>query len=202
MTDPWRRTGHLYDPAIDVLVVCTGNQCRSPMGEVILRDRLAARGVEATVHSAGLVSEGAPAEPHTARALAKRGFDVSEHDSTRLTPEAVAAADLVIGMAREHVREAAVMVDGALRHSFTLRELVRRGEAVGPRSDDEPFAAWLARLHEGRRAADLMGADPVDDVADPMGLSRRAHERTAAEVEQLVDAFVALAFPAGAAGAP
>ncbi len=172
------------------------------MGEVILRDRLARRGVEARVHSAGLVSEGTPAAPDTARALARMGYDVSAHRSTLLTPEAVATADLVIGMAREHVREAAVMVNGALPRTFTLRELARRADRVGPRRADEPFAAWLGHLGQGRKAADLMGSDPADDVADPMGLSRRAHERAAADIEDLVDVVVELAFPPGGTGAP
>jgi protein-tyrosine phosphatase len=136
--------------------------------------------------------------------MSKRGLDLTAHLSRPLTAAMVAEADLVVGMAREHVREAVVLEPSALPRSFTLRELVRRGEGLGVRRAAageadaqglEPFASWIARVGEDRRAASLLGRDPVDDIADPMGMSRRAYERTAVEIEDLVDRFVALAFP-------
>lgn len=177
------------------------------MGEVLVRDRLARLGIDARVHSAGLMQGGHQAAPDTVKVMAKRGFDLSEHRSTHLTPDLVEAADLVIGMAKEHVREAAVLVDGALARTFTLRELVRRAEAVGARQplDDgrlEPLPHWLARVSEGRRATDLMGDGGDDDVPDPMGLSKRQHDKVAAQVTDLVDRFVALAFPVPGADRP
>jgi hypothetical protein len=42
-----------YNPDIDIFVVCSGNLCRSPMAEALLRRRLAERGVEARVASSG-----------------------------------------------------------------------------------------------------------------------------------------------------
>ncbi|HEX7136110.1 MAG TPA: hypothetical protein VF228_26250 [Iamia sp.] len=183
-----------------MLVVCTGNQCRSPMGEVLLRDRLARAGVEAHVHSAGLVSEGVPASPNGVKVMARRGLDLSGHRSQPLTAEAVAHADLIIGMAREHVREAVVLDDTSLGRTFTLRELARRARRAGPRGIGpdgtlEPLDDWLARVSAGRRTAELLGSSTEDDVADPIGLSRRTYERTAQEIEELVDAVVGLAFP-------
>jgi len=170
------------------------------MGEVLLRDRLARAGVEARVRSAGLVSEGVPASPHGVKVMAKRGLDLSAHRSTPLTPEAVAGADLIIGMAREHVREAVVLDQGSFGRTFTLRELARRARQAGPRGlgpdgEPEPLTAWLERVGAGRRPADLLGVGGDDDVADPIGLSRRTYERTAQEIEQLVDTVVGLAFP-------
>jgi len=175
------------------------------MGEALLHHRLAAAGIDAHVHSAGLVSEGVPASAHGVRALAKRGVDLGAHRSRALTPEMVAQADLVIGMAREHVREAVALRPEAFPRTFTLRELVRRAGAVGPRrpvpgADPgadalEPLDAWLARVSAGRRPTDLLGEHPGDDVADPMGMSRRAYERCATDIEDLVEGLVDLAFP-------
>lgn len=172
------------------------------MGEILLRDRLATRGVEARVHSGGLISEGVPASPHGVTVMAKRGLDLSAHRSRPFTPDDVTGADLIIGMAREHVREAVVLAPESLERTFTLRELARRARQTGPRrratdTPDglEPFADWLARVGAGRRPADLLGSSPDDDVADPMGLSKRSYERTAQEIESLVDAIVDLAFP-------
>lgn len=173
------------------------------MAEVLLRDRLGRRGMPGEISSAGLVSKGVPASDGSVRAMAKRGLDLSSHRSTPLTKQAVETSHLVIGMAREHVREAVVLVPDAFERTFTLRELVRRAEAADPPSGDvahdaEALQTWLAELGDGRRAVDLVGDSPDDDVADPMGRSRRVYERTAAELEDLVDRFVAIADPAPA----
>jgi protein-tyrosine phosphatase len=178
------------------------------MGEVLLRDRLARAGVDATVSSAGLISEGVAASDGSVRAMHKRGLDLGPHRSRPMTEEMVRRADLIVGMAREHVREAVVLAPDRLPHAFTLRELVRRAEAAGPRrlasgiaTEGAPgvrlesFDGWLARLSEGRKAAHLLGSNPADDIEDPMGRSRRHYERTAAEIEDLVDRFMAHAFP-------
>ncbi len=80
-------------------------------------------------------------------------------------------------MAREHVREAVVLASAAFPKVFTLKELVRRGEAIGPRGADESLADWLARAHAGRTSADLMGNSDADDIADPIGMPRSAYQR-------------------------
>lgn len=170
------------------------------MAEAYLRERFGRLDIDARVSSAGLVSEGVPASRGSAKAMRDRGYDLSAHRSSQISTERVAAADLIIGMAREHVREAVVRDPSALARTFTLRELVRRGRVIGPRFD-EPLGAWLERVGAGRRPADLLGDDPVDDVPDPIGHSRRVYERTAAEIEELIDAFLMLAFPRASASA-
>ena len=82
------------------------------------------------VSSAGSLPGGRPASPGGVRAMATRGLDLHEHRSRTLDPEMVAAADLVLCMARLHLREVVVAAPSALPRTFTLRELVRRGEAV------------------------------------------------------------------------
>ena len=117
--------------------------------------------------------------------MAHRGLDTSGHRSRRLRPDLVAGADIVIGMARVHVREAVALVPDALGRAFTLKEIVRRGEERGGRAPGEPLEAWLARLSAGRRTADLLGDSDADDVADPIGGPRRSYERTADELDDL-----------------
>ena len=58
--------------------------------------------------------------------------------------------DLVIWMERKHVREAVVPGPEAWPRSFTLHELVRREDAIGPRRRSETLQAWLTRAHLGR----------------------------------------------------
>ena len=178
-----------------VLVVCTANQCRSPMAEVLLRAALARRGTVVDVRSAGLMAGGAPASGGSVRAMAARGLDLAGHRSHRMTAADVAAADLVVAMARVHAREAVVLHPPAWARTFTLKDLVRRGERSGPRLPEEPIDGWLERVGAGRTRRDLLSDDADDDVADPIGGPDRAYEATAALLEDLVERAVDLAFP-------
>ena len=81
-----------------VLVVCVGNICRSPMAEALLRDALRGQ-IDITVESAGL---GAlvdhPAADEAVELMHERGLDISSHRARQLTPELVAATDLILVM--------------------------------------------------------------------------------------------------------
>jgi protein-tyrosine phosphatase len=140
------------DPA-HVLCVCTANVCRSPAAELLLRAGLRARlgpatGTDIVVASAGTwASPDRPVEPGTAVALRRAGVsaqDLAAARSTRLTPEAVARADLVIGSTAEHVR-AVWRFQLASRHrAFTLGELARLAEGIS--GDDLPTGSPGQRL--------------------------------------------------------
>lgn len=165
------------------------------MAEGLLRQRLLAAGVDATVASAGLVTEDRPASRHGIDAMSRRGIDIDPHRSRRLTASLVHPTDLVIGMERQHVREVAVLEMGAFQRTFTLPELVRLARAHGPRRADETVEAYLRRIGEGRRPADLLGERPDDEVADPIGRPARDYERTAVQLEELTGAVVDHLFP-------
>ena len=164
------------------------------MAETLLRHRLSGMGVEATVASAGLLRPDQPASAHGVDILRARGLDMSAHRSQGMTRELLRSSDLILAMAREHVREAVVLEPALWPRTFTLKELVRRGEAIGPRKHDEPLPDWLARAAMGRRISDLAGSSPADDVADPYGGPRSAYERMTAELDDLVDRLVTLIF--------
>jgi protein-tyrosine-phosphatase len=166
-------------------MVCTGNTCRSPMAAALLARRLDDAGLKATVSSAGLLFDGKPVTDHGRAVMADRGIDTSGHRSRRLTRQLVDGADLVLGMARGHVREAVALAPETLGRAFTLKEIVRRGEESGGRAPDEPLDVWLARLGSGRRPSDLLGESDADDVADPIGGPRRSYQRTAEELDDL-----------------
>jgi hypothetical protein len=85
----------------------------------------------------------------------------------------------------------------AFGRAFTLKELVRRGEAHGVRRPGESQAGWLAAVHDGRRPIDLMGASDDDDVADPTTNISVDHDSMAAEVDDLVLRLVDLLWPEG-----
>lgn len=156
----------------------------------LLQARLEARGVPATVRSAGLLTHGRPPSDHGVTAMRTRGIDIAGHRSQQLSPELLGGVDLVLGMERRHVREVAVLDARAFAKAFTLPELARRARTIGPRRPDEPVADWIARAGAGRRPTDLLASDPADEVADPIGRPLRDYERTARELEELVDVVV------------
>lgn len=185
----------LQSRLIEILFVCTGNVCRSPMAEHLLRRALRERGVDDGVSSAGLLPDGMPAAPEVIEILQGRGLDASSHRSRTVTPEILDASDLVVGMAREHVRELALMAPAVLPRSFTLKELVRRGDEVGPRRGGESLGAWVERAQDGRFHTAHLGASGLDDIEDPIGRRFAVFKKTAAEIDGLIGRLADLAWP-------
>jgi protein-tyrosine phosphatase len=192
------RAGELDASVVtDVLFVCTANLCRSPMAAEIFRHRLGERSAIVTIASAGLLEPDLPAVEGVRRALVGRGLDAGDHRSRRLDAELVRGADLILGLERQHVREVVVLDPATWSRAFTLKEIVRRGEAAGPREAGEPWPRWLDRVHFGRQRADLLGSSPDDDVADPMGGALEDYEATADELDDLLSRLVDVGWPPG-----
>jgi low molecular weight protein-tyrosine phosphatase len=152
------------------------------------------------VISAGLLEGGHPVAPQTVKAMAPYGGDLSGHLSTQLTADAVEAAELIVTMERRHAREVVLLVPTALARTFTLKDLVRRGERVGPRRTT--LAAWLEAVGEGRDRSALIGRDPTDEVADPMGGDLGDYRATAAELSDLIGRLAGLLWPDGSGQGP
>jgi protein-tyrosine phosphatase len=166
------------------------------MAEVMLRRRLDERLAPAQVRSAGLTAEDQPATEAAAQVAADLGLDLGAHRSRVVSPDLVDSSDLIVGLAREHVREVVLLAPGAFGRTFTLKEIVRRGGEVGPRRPDEALDRWLARLHEGRTTRLHLGASADDDVEDPIGRRPAVYERVGDELAVLVDQLVELVWPA------
>ena len=87
-----------------VLVVCTGNTCRSPMAEGWLKPKLAGKGW--TAESAGVAArDGQPASPEAVDAMREIGIDISKHRSRALSKDRVDGADIILAMTDGHRRE-------------------------------------------------------------------------------------------------
>ncbi len=109
-----------------VLLVCTGNLCRSPMAAALLRKRLAGLGLaeQVQVMSAGIWARpGLPAVPIARSLLAEHGASLEGHLSQPVTEAMLAAADLVIVMEESHRRYLFHLSVKHLRKVFLLSEL-------------------------------------------------------------------------------
>lgn len=196
--------------AFTILTVCTGNVCRSPLAELILREGLAAL-PDVTIASAGtmaLVGEGMPADGQAvARGL---GVDPGGHRARLLVAEQVLESGLVLAMAREHRSAVAKLHPRAARRAFTLTEFANIARQVEDSDFDgvrvlpaDDVAGRLAALVDV--AASLRGVvahlDEDDlDVSDPYRQGREAYELSAAQLRPAADATVALLLRAATIG--
>ena len=192
-----------------ILVVCTGNICRSPIAEGMLRDALSARfGAGApTVSSAGTWGvEGSPATPEAVAAAGERGIDIAAHRARRLVGVPAGDADLVIAMAGEH-RDILTEEIGVGERAFTLKELVRLLESLPPVPrgvGPDSLSGRVGQAHAARQAR--FAGNPLDeDVADPIGMPLQTYRATAWELNEwivrLVDGlYGAVPLPAASEG--
>jgi protein-tyrosine phosphatase len=154
------------------------------MAEALMRHRAGEAGSTLEVSSAGFLTEGQSPPPDTVKVMERRGIDVAEHVSRMVAAEDLRGADLVVGMTRTHVWDAALLEPTALTRSFVFGELVRLNESIGHRRSDEPFGDWIERLN-GARNHGIVGSAQREEIPDPYGRRTRAHERAAREIEKL-----------------
>lgn len=177
-----------------ILVVCTGNVCRSPYIERRLAQQLVGTGI--TVSSAGTRAlVGRDMDPGTAALLGQVGADVDGFAARQLTPELMAGADLVIAAAREHRTAAAQLHPAALRRVMTLRDLadLLEGADLAGHVPLDPAAPWVRQVVDaaaGRRGLVPARQEGVD-VTDPIGGPPELFAQMAAEVDAALPAVVA-----------
>jgi protein-tyrosine phosphatase len=173
-----------------ILVVCSGNVCRSPLAEGFLRSELQRRlGDDApVVTSAGTIGwDGSGAMEESIRAARELGVDIRTHLARRLEAAMVEEADLVVCMAAEHRERIASAWPEQAAKTFTITELVRILEAVPTNGDLAARVAAAAAARNGSRAAD---ADVHDPLGDPIDTYREIAEQLRDLSDRLASALV------------
>jgi len=138
-------TDAFFQKPDEILVICTGNICRSPMGEGILRDRLRDAGFgDIRVASAGTSGwDNHPPTPEAVRACGEIGIDISGLRSAPLETEMAERADWILAMEAIHLRYLERAFPGSRKKADLLGRFhpVEPGMAV-PDPYGEPFSAF------------------------------------------------------------
>ena len=176
-----------------VLFVCTGNICRSPMAEHLMRDGLRARlgpdadhFVVASAGTFGLVDH--PMEPFASDTLRDHhAVDGSAFRAKALADFMVSGADLVLTATRDHRAAAVTLHPQAARRTFTIREFDRLlstttlADLPADLTERAPAVVAAAVAQRGLLRADKPGDD---DITDPYRGPLKGFETCAALLQQ------------------
>jgi low molecular weight protein-tyrosine phosphatase len=182
-----------------ILAVCTGNVCRSPFIERLLRARLTQRFLldawRFEVTSAGTGSlAGNPMDFTAAETLRRHGGEPRSFIARDLNADLIERSDLVLAAAREHRSAVVTLVPRATAKSLTLLEFAR---LVGPvRPDDivgddpvERMRLLVATAMDNRGL--VPPSSPADDdVPDPYRRDRALYDRAADLMDDAVTTIV------------
>jgi len=158
------------------MTVCTGNICRSPMAEVVLRRRLeeAGLGDDVVVDSSGISDEehGNPIDRRARAVLAEAGYEVPAHRAHQATPAEIGERDLVLAMTARHARwlRTAAPDEAAAGRVRMYRSFDPAAPSVG--------------------GPDAVADEAALDIDDPWYGDRSDFESTLAQVEAAADAVV------------
>ena len=178
-----------------ILVICTGNICRSPVAEGFLRASLIERFGDRSpsVSSAGTSGwEGSTAMGESIEAARELGVDITPHRARELLPEHVEVADLVLAMAREHEAAVSRSLPDAAAKTFTLKELVRLLESLPPAPAPGDPASLPKRVAEAYalRHNGFTGNPQDEDVIDPLGMPLETYRSVAWELRDWIGRLV------------
>jgi protein-tyrosine-phosphatase len=199
-----------------VLFVCTGNTCRSPMAEAILREKAVKGGFRLEVRSAGISAmNGASPSDAALQVMKEKGIDHSSHRSRALCEEWVDWADLILTMTPAHKQMLIRYYPEAVDKSHTLKEYTL-GDAQKEKVKtlqrlEAELETRRALLEKARKEGDHLREKDLQvelkerevssaslrkevnemlsrmDVADPFGGDVEEYRRCAAEIEVQVE---------------
>ena len=183
-----------------ILIVCTGNICRSPFIERLLQRQLDERRPRSDrgilVHSAGTGAlTGSAMDERAAALLVAHGGDPVGFRARDLTPALIAESDLVLTATRAHRGKVAAMYPKVLRQVFTFRDfadLVAGVDGLSARVTQTDPRAWVRQVTE--EAAASRGLKPPlepaqADIVDPF---RREDEVFTTMAQQIVGSMPAV----------
>ncbi|WP_164996649.1 arsenate reductase/protein-tyrosine-phosphatase family protein [Actinomyces minihominis] len=188
-----------------ITTVCTGNICRSPLAELLLRADLPA--THFSISSAGVMAVPNGQVPDQQLKIGKDlGLtDLARHRARMVTPGLIGASDLILAMSRRHRRKLVQMDPQAVRRIFTLREFAHLAEYVTPEDveallDTDVLSAAVEAVARMRGMVPPLESPDELDIVDPFKQSKDiyrasrdqllpAAETTAAYFTGILDIF-------------
>jgi len=176
--------------------VCTGNICRSPVAEQLLRVQTEPLSGLIATSSAGTYARPGQVMTEQAAALSRSyGGDPSQHRASELTLARVERSNLIVTMTREHRGEVVSMLPRASRKTFTLREfdrLVRTYRDLEPEAWAKPRGASAAALNSfvldvgAKRGFSTAVLPADDDIVDPYRRSQDIYDQAGSLISQSI----------------
>ncbi|MFC6334959.1 low molecular weight protein arginine phosphatase [Paenibacillus septentrionalis] len=179
-----------------ILFLCTGNTCRSPMAEALLKRMADEKGVALTVRSAGISTiDGLPVSAQSMHALKQRGINY-KGSSAAVDEEVLHWADLVLTMTSGHKREVIRRHPDVLDKVYTLKEYAYLDNELKSKLHEleKLYSELQMQLALGqnvdeekrKRALELEKVVPDFDIADPFGGPQSVYDACAVELEEAI----------------
>ncbi|WP_438348803.1 low molecular weight protein arginine phosphatase [Paenibacillus sp. FA6] len=183
-----------------ILFVCTGNTCRSPMAEALLRKLAKERGLPLEVSSAGVAAtEGIPISRHAEAILRDHNID-DVITSQALRIDVVHESDLILTLTQSHKQHVLRIFPEVVGKIYTLKEYAEDDEQVLRDIDelDSLYATLTMNRALGKpvehqdqeRLFEIQQRIPSFDVSDPFGGSRADYDVAATEIRTAIDRIV------------
>lgn len=174
---------------LNILFICTGNICRSPMAAQMLEQRLEAAGISGVaIASAGVgAMSGRDLDETVAAAMQELGFKPAHHVAQQVTEDLIRSADLILTATVDHRTDVVDLAIPANRYTFTLKEfaaVAKYAVESGVKESAESLADLLAETKllrgYGHTVSNL-------DIADPYRLGIDAARASAVETLEAVE---------------
>ncbi|MCR8844737.1 low molecular weight protein arginine phosphatase [Paenibacillus sp. SC116] len=184
-----------------ILFVCTGNTCRSPMAESLLRHMASDRGIAVEARSAGVAAmDGMPMSRHAQTVLHERNMTNASFSSRSLEKGSIDWADIILTLTSSHKQHLIQQFEGAADKVFTLKEYVEEHDASHQNEQiHQELHSLMAELQlklsmgeqpselEIARVYQLQARMPSLDIQDPYGGHLDQYRETAEEIRTALE---------------
>lgn len=183
----------------NILFICTGNTCRSPMAEALLRAKANGR---FAVRSAGvLAAAGYPAAGEASRVLQNQGISLQQHHSKPLDQALVDWADVILTMTQHHKSSVLQQFPESIDKVYMLKEYA--DDNVDVKRTWQKLEACYAELETERALSHSDNVEalqeeirilearlPNYDISDPFGGSVEEYQAVCKEIDQWLDRLI------------